>query len=326
MLCLLYPFRTNSSDTAHSGFSNFSQTPNAGLHVSITNSPPNPRSAEAHRATKGVPKDKILYGNFEGRVSTSTYPTKPEVERDAYRDAVADNVPANSNMKKLNDKYKKADNMTEEAKKAYRSHRKNEAAKESDMKAEKKAKLPEKQRKYRGVPAGTKEFHEKAISLVKHAIECAKQAENLRDQMATDYIATEPSKKSADGHKKRATQQGQSASKFRDNLEDHKKAIDSFNTAETASIAALNDRMKRVAVGDQEESDTDQEGSEQPRSGRSETKLIKKGKGRAVVGDQEQSDTDQEGSKQLRSGRSGTKPSKKGKERPKNHSRTRGEH
>lgn len=144
--------------------------------------------------------------------------------------------------------------------------------------------------------------------------------------MATDYIATEPSKKSADGHKKRATQQGQSASKFRDNLEDHKKAIDSFNTAETASIAALNDRMKRVAVGDQEESDTDQEGSEQPRSGRSETKLIKKGKGRAVVGDQEQSDTDQEGSKQLRSGRSGTKPSKKGKERPKNHSRTRGEH
>lgn len=78
-------------------------------------------------------------------------------------------------MKKLNDKYKKADNMTEEAKKAYRSHRKNEAAKESDMKAEKKAKLPEKQRKYRGVPAGTKEFHEKAISLVKHAIECAKQ-------------------------------------------------------------------------------------------------------------------------------------------------------
>ncbi|KAM0124447.1 hypothetical protein ACHAO1_011036 [Botrytis cinerea] len=280
-----------SSGTARSGFSNFSQTPNAGLHVSITNSPPNPRSAEAHRATKGVPKDKILFGNFEGRVSTSTYPTKPEVERDAYRDAVADNVPADSNMKKLNDKYKKADNMAEEAKKAYRSHRKSEAAKESDMKAEKKARLPEEQRKYRGVPAGTKEFHEKAISLVKHAIECAKQAENLRDQMATDYIATEPSKKSADGHKKRATQQGQSASKLRDNLEDHKKAIDSFNAAETARIAALNDRMKRVAVGDQEESDTDQEDSKQPRSGRS-----------------------------------GTKPSKKEKERPKNHSRTRGEH
>ncbi|KAK6599902.1 hypothetical protein H4I96_07228 [Botrytis cinerea] len=311
MLCLLYPFRTNSSDTAHSGFSNFSQTPTQGYMF----------LSRIRRQIQGAQR---LIELQRVCLKIKSYMEISRAGLALLLILQSQRVSEIFVIQTLTISTKKADNMTEEAKKAYRSHRKNEAAKESDMKAEKKAKLPEKQRKYRGVPAGTKEFHEKAISLVKHAIECAKQAENLRDQMATDYIATEPSKK---------------ISRW-DNLEDHKKAIDSFNTAETTSIAALNDRMKRVAVGDQEESDTDQEGSEQPRSGkgravvrdqeqsdtdqkgskqprsgRSETKLIKKGKGRAVVGDQEQSDTDQEGSKQPRSGRSETKLIKKGKGR-----------
>ncbi|TGO47289.1 hypothetical protein BCON_0285g00140 [Botryotinia convoluta] len=270
----------SSGNTTHSGFSTFSQTPNIDLYGSSTNPPTNPPSAKTYRATQGVPQNPILYGEYENRTSTSTYPTNPGAHRDDYRDAVASRVPDESPMKKLNDKYKEADDNAERTKEDYKSYRQKYAASDSEMKTEKKAKVPDYQRKYRGVPAGTKQFHENAIPKVESAIYWANKTEKLRTEMATSYVATERSKKSADGHKKRATQMSQSAEKLKGYLEAHKKALDQFEQAETSAEEATRARLERMAVGDEEHSDHERQHRPEQRPNRSEPRSSRKGKER----------------------------------------------
>jgi hypothetical protein len=73
-------------------------------------------------------------------------------------------------MAQLNEEYKNADANAEQTKETYKSYRKKYAATDSELKAEKKAKTSSDERRYRGVPAGTRRFHEGAIPLVKTAI------------------------------------------------------------------------------------------------------------------------------------------------------------
>ncbi|PQE05076.1 hypothetical protein CJF31_00006049 [Rutstroemia sp. NJR-2017a BVV2] len=266
----------SSSEETRSGFSNFSQNPDADRYISSTYPRTNPPSAQTYRTTQGVPQNPIQYGNYDGRTSTSTNPTRPDGQRDVYRNAVADGVPADSAMARLNEEYKRADAKAEETKETYRNYRKEHAASGSDIKAEKKAreKNSKLQRTYRGLPAGTRRFHEHAISLVRHAIHWAEVTNRLRTEMAATYVATEPSKKSADGHQKRASDKAKSADKLRENLREHLKAIDDFNQAEAAVASELAAQAARMTVADEESSD-----NEPPR--RRRTNQDPKGKGKA---------------------------------------------
>ncbi|THV43904.1 hypothetical protein BGAL_0821g00010 [Botrytis galanthina] len=248
-----------SGNTTQSGFSNFSQNPDRNLYGSSTNPQANPQSEEAYRRTQGVPRNPILYGETTGRSSTSTYPTNPEEHRDVYRDAVARGVPEDSQMRKLNKKYKDADENATQAKEVYREYRTEHAATTNDVKAERKAlkegRISEDERAFRGAPAGTRRFHEQALRLVNRAIKWADETDELRTEMSESYVATERSKKAADGHRKRATQMSQSAAKLRVNRTDHEKALDQFDQAEAAAQEAARAQFSRMAVQDEDDSD-----------------------------------------------------------------------
>ncbi|TGO31404.1 hypothetical protein BHYA_0979g00010 [Botrytis hyacinthi] len=250
---------TQSDRTTQSGFSNFSQNPDRNLYGSSTNPQANPQSEEAYRRTQGVPQNPILYGESAGRSSTSTYPTNPEEHRDVYRDAVARGVPEDSQMRKLNKKYKDADANATQAKESYKEYRKKYAATTNDVKEERKAlkegRISEDERAFRGAPAGTRKFHEKALRLVDSAIKLADETDELRTEMSESYVATEPSKKAADGHRKRATQMSQSAAKLRINYKDHENALSQFDQAEAAAQEAARAQLSRMAVQDEEDSD-----------------------------------------------------------------------
>jgi hypothetical protein len=75
--------------------------------------------------------------------------------------------------------------------------------------------------------------------------------------MGSSYVATEPSKKSADGHRKRASDKAKSADKLRENLRDHQTAVNAFIQAQAAVEIALAERAARMKVADDEPSDDD---------------------------------------------------------------------
>ncbi|PQE30200.1 hypothetical protein CJF32_00003652 [Rutstroemia sp. NJR-2017a WRK4] len=261
-----YGSSSGSDDaSARTGFSNFSQNPRLPQPGQVApNSYPSqtPQSALAYRARQGVPQNPILYGDFQGRASTSTYPTNPDLfkeHRDDYRTAVATGVPAGSPMAQLGGNYKTADDTAVADKEACNKYRKDNAASDKEAKADRKrnAKDPTIPRAYKGTPAGNKEFHQEAMRLLIIAIRSANLAANLRKQMAHTYPATEKDKRAADGHRTRAEQWVKSAANMTSSYRDHQNALSELIQGETAAAAAQAAKEAREAAGDQESSDNE---------------------------------------------------------------------